>query len=81
MEEGKGLRSLNCKVVGEVAQVTVKSHWQEPAVFSPFVSGGELKGVQGERTEVKSAREGVRQEQSEKRKAPEEKRRLKERFV
>jgi len=34
LEEGKGLRSLNCKVVGEVAQVTVKSHWQEPAVFS-----------------------------------------------
>ena len=34
MEEGKGLRSLNCEVVGEVAQVTVKSPWQEPAVFS-----------------------------------------------
>ena len=34
LEEGKGLRSLNCKVVGEVAQVTVKSHWQETALFS-----------------------------------------------
>ena len=34
---------------------------------------GELKGVQGERTEVKSACEGVRGEQSKKRKAPEEK--------
>ena len=57
------------------------SHCQESlaeasCVFSdrtPFVSGGELKGVQGERTEVKSAREGARQEQSKKRKAPEEK--------
>ena len=51
LEEGKGLRRLNCKVVGEVAQITVKSHWQEPAVFSlttPFASGGELKGVQSE---------------------------------
>ena len=34
LEEGKGLRNWNCKVVGEVAQITVKSHWQEPAVFS-----------------------------------------------
>ena len=48
--------------------------------ITPFVSGGELKGVQGElkgvlgeRTEVKSACEGVRQEQSKKRKASEEK--------
>jgi len=57
------------------------SHWQEPLagasrVFPniiPFVSGGELKGVQGERTEVKSACEGIRKEQSKKRKAPEEK--------
>jgi len=47
--------------------------------ITPFVSGGELKGVQGElkgvlgeRTEVKSACEGVRQEQSKKRKAQEE---------
>ena len=64
------------------------SHCQEPLAgasrvfpgITPFVSGGELKGVQGElkgvlgeRTEVKSACEGVRQEQSKKRKAPEEK--------
>ena len=63
------------------------SHSQEPwagasRVFPDitlFVSGGEskgvqseLKGVQGER-EVKSTCEGVRQEQSKKRKAPEEK--------
>jgi len=55
--------------------------------ITPFVSGGELKGVHGElkgvqgelkgvlgeRTEVKSACEGVRQEKSKKRKAPEEK--------
>ena len=41
--------------------------------ITPFVSGDELKGVQGERTEAKSACEGVRQEQSKKRKAPEEK--------
>ena len=48
------------------------SHCQEPLAgasrvfpdITPFVSGGELKGVQGERTEVKSACEGVRQEQS-----------------
>ena len=38
-----------------------------------FASGCELEGVQGKRTEVKSACEGVRQEQSKKRKAPEEK--------
>ena len=41
--------------------------------ITPFVSGCELEGVQGKRTEVKSACEGVRQEQSKKRKAPEEK--------
>ena len=55
--------------------------------ITPFVGGGErtrVQGertrvederteVQGERTEVKSACEGVRQEQSKKRKAPEEK--------
>ena len=47
--------------------------------LTPFVSGSELKGVQGElkgvlgeRTEVKSACEGVRQEQSKERKAQEE---------
>ena len=64
------------------------SHCQEPLAgashvfhdITPFVSGSELKGVQsklkgvqGERTEVKSACEGVRQEQSKKRKVPEEK--------
>ena len=57
------------------------SHCQEPLAASrvfpditPFVvSGGELKEVLGEQTEVKSACEGVRQEQSKKRKAPEEK--------
>ena len=57
------------------------SHCQEPLagashVFpdkTPLVSDGELKGVQGERTEVKSAREGVTQEQTDKTKAPEEK--------
>ena len=57
------------------------SHCQEPLAgasrvfpdITPFVSGGELRGVQGERTEVKSACDGVRQEQSKKRKAPEEK--------
>ena len=57
------------------------SHCQEPLAgasrvfpdITPFVSGGKLKGVHGERTEVKRAREGVRQEQSEKRKALEEK--------
>ena len=45
--------------------------------ITPFVSGGELrgvqselKGVQGERTEVKSVCERIRQEQSKKRKAP-----------
>ena len=69
------------------------SHCQEPLAgasrvfpdITPFVSGGELKGVQGElkgvlgeRTEVKSACEGVRQEQSKKRKGA---RRLKETFV
>ena len=27
-------KSLYCKVEGEIVQVTVKSHWQEPAVFS-----------------------------------------------
>jgi len=48
--------------------------------ITPFVSGGNLKrvqgglkGVLGERTEVKSACEGVRQEQSKERKAQEEK--------
>ena len=60
---------------------SLSSHCQEPlagasGVFpaiTHFVSSGELKGVQGERTKVKSAYEGVRQEQSKKRKAPEEK--------
>ena len=32
--EEKRTEKLNCKTVGEVAQITVKSHWQEPAVFS-----------------------------------------------
>ena len=65
------------------------SHCQEPLVgasrvfpdVTPFVSGGELKRVQGElkgvlceQTEVKSACEGVRQKQS-------KKGRLEERFV
>ena len=49
LEEGKGLRSFNCKVVGEVAQVTVKSHWQEDSPVFPdittFVSGGEGRGL------------------------------------
>ena len=57
------------------------SHCQEPlagasCVFphiNPFVSGSELKGVQGERTEVKSGCKGDRQEQTKKRKVPEEK--------
>jgi len=57
------------------------SHCQEPLAgasrifpdITPYVSGSELKGVLGEGTEVKSACEGVRQEQSKKRKAPEEK--------
>ena len=57
------------------------SHCQEPLTgvsrvfpnITPFVSGGKLKGVQGERTEVKSACEGARQEQCKKWKAPEDK--------
>ena len=30
----KRTEKFQLKVVGEVSQVTVKSHWQEPAVFS-----------------------------------------------
>ena len=77
LEEGKGLRSFEL----QSCRRSRSSHCQEPLAgasrvfpdITPFVSGGELKGVQGERTEVKSACEGVRQEQSKKRKAPEEK--------
>ena len=59
------------------------SHCQEPLAgasrvfpdITPFVSGGELKGVQSSRrTEFKIACQGIRQEQSKKRKAPEGKR-------
>ena len=45
MRSKKKQKSLYCKVEGEIVQVTVKSHWQEPAVFfpdiNPFVGGGE----------------------------------------
>ena len=77
-------------MVGEDAQVTVKSHWQEPAVFSltlPLLSAAaserSLKQVKrssklvnrsSRRKEHKLAYERIRQEQSRRRKAPEEKR-------
>jgi len=44
LEEGKGLRSLNCKVVGEVAQVCQEPLAGASRVFPDitlFVSGGD----------------------------------------
>ena len=67
-----GKRKRTEKVELQGCRRSRSSNCQEPlagarCVFpdiTPFVSGGELKGVQGELTEVKSARKGVRQEQS-----------------
>ena len=74
-------RKMTDKFQSQGCRQSHSSHCQEPLagasrVFpnkTPFVSGGKLKGAQGEHTEVESAHKGVRQEQSKKRKVPEEK--------
>ena len=57
LEERKARKVLNREVVGEV---TVKSHWQKPAVFSlalPFLSAAaskrNLRQVKGAQSELK----------------------------
>ena len=81
----KRTETFQLKGVGEDAQVIVKSRWQEPAVFSlilPLLSAAaserssKLVKRSSGRTEHKFACERIRQEQSKRRKAPEE-----ERFV
>ena len=88
----KRTEKFQLKGVGEDAQVIVKSRWQEPAVFSltlPLLSAAanersskqvnrssKLVKRSSRRTEHKFACERIRQEQSKRRKAPEE-----ERFV